>query len=81
MSWPAVHRPSEVEMNEMVFAASVLNEHRSEALRRENELLLRVRERRQGGDAPRAAALATDTAPSVRPRPAGGDRVGRPRHA
>ncbi|HET6300953.1 hypothetical protein [Microbacterium sp.] len=81
MSWPAVHRPSEVDMNEMVFAASVLNERRSEALRRENELLLRVRERRQGADAPRAAATAAEAAPSARPRVADGDRMRRPRHA
>lgn len=68
-------------MNELVFAASVLDGHRAEALRRENELLLRVRERRQGADAPRAAALPAETAPSARPRAAGGDRKPRPRHA
>ncbi|NYE21225.1 hypothetical protein [Microbacterium immunditiarum] len=68
-------------MNELVFAASVLDGHRAEALRRENELLLRVRERRQGAAALPAAALPAEAAPSARPRAAGGDRKSRPRHA
>jgi hypothetical protein len=68
-------------MNEMVFAASVLNERRTEALRRENELLLRVRERQQGPDASRAAASPAEAAPSARSRGADRDRTRRPQHA